>query len=87
MMAVPHTQSRDFVQALANGLDVLRAFASPSDEKTMAEIAKSTGQTRASIRRAVLTFVELGYLERNGRHLRLTAKVNELSGKSGDVKS
>jgi IclR family transcriptional regulator, pca regulon regulatory protein len=81
MMTAPHARSRDFVQALANGLDVLRAFGSASDEKTMAEIARITGQTRASIRRAVLTLAELGYLERKGRHLRLTSKVDELSGK------
>jgi len=71
-------QNRDFVRALANGLDVLAAFGPTPRALTMAELADITGQSRASTRRAVLTLVSLGYLSRDGRRLRLNPKVKEL---------
>jgi IclR family transcriptional regulator, pca regulon regulatory protein len=71
-------QNRDFVQALANGLDVLAAFGPKQRALTMSQLADITGQSRASTRRAVLTLENLGYLSRDGRSRRLTDKVLEL---------
>ena len=78
MMTQSEGHSRDFVQALANGLEVLAAFGPVSRELTMAQLAEITGQSRASTRRAVVTLESLGYLNRNGRRLTLSTKVLEL---------
>ena len=85
MMTDANEQNRDFVRALANGLEVLTAFGSISKTLTMAEIVACTGQSRPTARRAVLTLEILGYLRRSGHQLQLTPKVLEISGQAETV--
>ena len=66
MMTQDEGHNKDFVQALANGLDVLAAFGPKPRELTIAQLAEITGQSRASTRRAVVTLECLDYLKRNG---------------------
>ncbi|MBV9654277.1 MAG: helix-turn-helix domain-containing protein [Acetobacteraceae bacterium] len=72
-------QNRDFVTALARGLEVLQACGSGGRGLTLAEIAELVGLPRATVRRSLLTFAELGYAETDGRLFRLTPKVLKLS--------
>lgn len=71
-------KSRDFVNSLARGLSVLRAFDAEHDEMTLSEVAAITGMTRAGARRFLLTLNELGYVAKHNRWFRLTPKVLEL---------
>lgn len=47
---------------------------------TLAEIARRTGQDRATARRGALTLVQAGYLRQDGRLLSLTPRVLALAG-------
>ena len=67
-----------YVQSLARGLSVIRAFDADHPEMTLSEIARRTGLTRATSRRFLLTLVELGYVKTDGRLFSLTAKILEL---------
>ncbi|WP_416973830.1 IclR family transcriptional regulator domain-containing protein [Streptomyces sp. 4F14] len=51
---------RGFVESLARGLSVLTAFGEGRAALTLAEVAKATGLSRASARRALITFQHLG---------------------------
>jgi IclR family pca regulon transcriptional regulator len=56
---------------LAKGLLILEAFAENSkDRLSIAEVARLTAQTRATARRCLLTLVELGYLDFDGKYFR-----------------
>jgi IclR family pca regulon transcriptional regulator len=58
-----------FVQSLARGLAVIRAFDGEHKEMRLTEVAQRTGLTRAAARRFLLTLVELGYVRlENGRY-------------------
>lgn len=70
--------SGQFVQSLARGLGVIRAFDVDHAEMTLSEIARRAGLTRATSRRFLLTLVELGYMRSDGRQFSLTAKVLDL---------
>jgi IclR family transcriptional regulator, pca regulon regulatory protein len=67
-----------FVQSLARGLAVIRAFDAESPELTLSEVARATGLTRAAARRFLLTLSELGFVRTSGRHFALTPRVLEL---------
>jgi IclR family pca regulon transcriptional regulator len=67
-----------FVQSLARGLAVIRAFSSSSPELTLSEVARSCGLTRATARRFLLTLTDLGYVHTDGRDFRLSPRVLEL---------
>lgn len=67
--------SGQFVQSLARGLAVIRAFDVDHPEMTLSDIARRAGLTRATSRRFLLTLVELGYVRSDGRQFSLTAKV------------
>ncbi|SDD60295.1 IclR family transcriptional regulator domain-containing protein [Glycomyces harbinensis] len=71
-------RNSDYVQTLARGLAVIRAFSAERPELTLSEVAKETGLTRATARRFLLTLTELGYVRAGGRHFRLTPRVLEL---------
>lgn len=71
--------NRDFVTALARGIEVLVACGTRGRGMTLAETAELVGLSRATVRRSLLTFVELGYVETDGRLFRLTPKVLRLS--------
>ena len=69
---------RDFVEALARGLDVLTAFSVTSMEMTVSEMAEKTGLARPTARRLLLTLEELGYVRSNNGVFALTSKVLEI---------
>lgn len=66
--------SRDFVNSLARGLDVLRTFSNDSQAMTLSEVANKANMSRAGARRLLLTLVELGYACKDGRLFRLTPR-------------
>lgn len=74
-MPIPSGQ---YVQSLARGLSVIRAFDNDHPEMTLSDVARKTGLTRATARRFLLTLVELGYVRTDGRLFVLTARVLEL---------
>ena len=53
--ARPFDESPDFVQSLARGLQVLRAFDHTLPQASLSEIADRTGLARAVVRRNLLT--------------------------------
>ena len=59
--------SGQYVQSLARGLSVIRAFDTDHSEMTLSDIARRTSLTRATSRRFLLTLVELGYVKTDGR--------------------
>ncbi len=75
----PPPIDRDYVDALARGLDILMACAAEPAGVTLAEAARRTGTTRASARRSLLTLVAKGYLTTDERIFRLTPKVLALA--------
>jgi len=69
---------REFIQSLERGLGMIRAFGPHAPEQTVSELAATTGLTRATARRFLITLIELGYVESDGRVFRLTPRVLEL---------
>jgi len=68
----------DFVQSLARGLAVLRAFDGDHAAMSLAAIATRTGLSRAAVRRLVLTLRHLGYMRAAGRDFTVSPRVLEL---------
>jgi IclR family pca regulon transcriptional regulator len=71
-------RSPDFVQSLARGLAVLRAFDRDLPRMSLAAVAARSGLSRAAARRLVLTLQHLGYVRADGRDYTLTPRVLEL---------
>jgi IclR family pca regulon transcriptional regulator len=69
---------RDFVGSVRHVLDVFRAFDADNPEMTLSAMSERTGMTRAGARRYLLTLEHLGYIRKDDRLFRLTAKVLEL---------
>jgi IclR family pca regulon transcriptional regulator len=69
----------DFLEALARGLSVLQAFGPDRRQMTLAEVAREVDLPRATVRRALITLVELGHVETDGRLFRLTPGVLRLA--------
>ncbi|WP_137846402.1 IclR family transcriptional regulator C-terminal domain-containing protein [Microbacterium sp. 2FI] len=70
--------SGDFVQSLARGLAVIRAFDAEHAELTLSDVARRADMTRAAARRFLLTLESLGYVASDARVFRLTPRVLEL---------
>ena len=70
--------SRDFVGALASGLEVLQIFDAEHPRMTLSEVAEHAGMDRAKARRFVLTLHSLGFVKRIGRQFALTPRVLRL---------
>src|SRR6478752_2617618 len=68
----------DFVLSLARGLRVIESFEGYTDGRSIVEIALSTGLSRASIRRILLSLELLGYVERSRQVYRLKTQVMRL---------
>jgi IclR family pca regulon transcriptional regulator len=66
---------RDFVEALARGLDVLVAFDASRRTMTLSEVAGAAGLPRPTARRLLLTLEQLGYVRSDGGAFALTPKV------------
>lgn len=71
-------EDRDFVGALASGLDVLLAFDADHTSMTLSGVAARAGMDRAKARRFLLTLHALGFVKRLGRQFELTPKVLQL---------
>jgi len=74
----PAERPREFIQSLQRGLGIIRTFDHAAPEQSVSEIAAKTGLTRATARRFLITLVELGFMETDGRLFRLTPRVLEL---------
>ncbi|NRB56957.1 MAG: helix-turn-helix domain-containing protein [Salinicola sp.] len=69
---------RDFVTALASGLEVILAFDQQSPRMTLSEVAAKTGMNRARARRFLLTLHALGYVRKQHRSFELAPKALQL---------
>lgn len=68
----------DFIEALARGLDVIRAFGPNRPTMTLSEVAAATELARPTARRMLLTLEELGYVRAAQGGFALTPRVLEL---------
>ena len=71
-------RDRDYESSFARGLEVIRAFTRHAPKCTLSEVAESTGMTRATARRFLITLVREGYAHTDGKHFSLRPKVLEL---------
>jgi IclR family transcriptional regulator, pca regulon regulatory protein len=70
--------SPDFIEALARGLDVIRAFQPRQPVMTLAAVAGATGLARPTARRILLTLEQMGYVRTVEGGFELTPRVLEL---------
>jgi IclR family pca regulon transcriptional regulator len=68
----------DFIEALARGLDVIKAFQPGRPVMSLSEVAAATGLARPTARRILLTLQELGYARSEPGGFALTPRVLEL---------
>jgi IclR family pca regulon transcriptional regulator len=68
----------DFIEALARGLDVIRAFEPNRPAMSLSEVATAARLARPTARRILLTLAELGYVRANDGMFALTPRVLEL---------
>jgi IclR family transcriptional regulator, pca regulon regulatory protein len=66
-----------YVQSLERGLNVIRALHTPVAQ-SLSDVARTTGLTRASARRFLLTLEKLGYVRQQDARFKLTPRVLEL---------
>jgi IclR family pca regulon transcriptional regulator len=72
------SDDRDFVEALARGLDVIKAFSTSHMSLTVSEVAAATSLARPTARRLLLTLEKLGYVRSLDGEYVLAPKVLEL---------
>lgn len=77
-MATPEAVSKDFVQSLARGLQILQAVAQDDGIHTLSSVASRTNLSRGTASRLLGTLNQLGYVGKHGREYRLTSQVLEL---------
>jgi IclR family pca regulon transcriptional regulator len=70
--------SPDFIEALARGLDVIRAFQPCQPVMSLAAVAAASGLARPTVRRILLTLEQLGYVRAADGGFELTPRVLEL---------
>ncbi|MFI0424501.1 IclR family transcriptional regulator C-terminal domain-containing protein [Spongiactinospora sp. 9N601] len=68
----------DFIEALARGLDVIRAFGAQRRSMSLSEIAAEASLARPTARRVLRTLEQLGYVRLEGGGFALTPRVLEL---------
>lgn len=68
----------EWVESLARGLAVIRAFDAGHPRMTLSEVAELTGLSRAAVRRFLHTLETLGYVATDGRRWALTPRILEL---------
>ena len=78
IMSQKNEHGGEFVQGLARGLDVIRAFDGERPRMTLTEVAEVTGLSRATARRSLLTLQALGYVRSDGRLFALTPSILSL---------
>jgi IclR family pca regulon transcriptional regulator len=69
----------DFSESLSRGLAVLKTFDSNARALTLSDVARRVDLPRATARRSLLTLVQLGYAQEEGRLFSLTPRVLELA--------
>jgi IclR family transcriptional regulator, pca regulon regulatory protein len=67
----------DFIEAIARGLDVIRAFR-PGGAMSLTEVATTAGLARPTARRILVTLESLGYVRAREGGFQLTPRVLEL---------
>jgi IclR family pca regulon transcriptional regulator len=76
---VQRDNSPDFIEAVARGLDVIKAFQPGQATMTLTQVATATGLARPTARRILLTLERLGYVRTDAaRGYSLTPRVLEL---------
>lgn len=75
---MPQPDGSTYVQSLARGLAVIRAFGPEQPRLSLSDVARSTGMTRASARRFLLTLETEGYVRSAAGMFELTPRVLEL---------
>ena len=70
--------SPDFIEALARGLDVIRAFQPRQPVMSLAAVAAAAGLARPTARRMLLTLSDLGYVRSVDGGFELTPRVLDL---------
>jgi IclR family pca regulon transcriptional regulator len=68
----------DFIEALARGLDVIRAFQPRQPAMSLAAVAAASGLARPTARRILLTLQQMGYVRAADGGFELTPRVLEL---------
>ncbi len=68
----------EIVRSVAKTLDVIRAFDAEHRDLTLSDVARRTGQTRASARRFLLSLEALGFVRSEGQLFSLTPRVLSL---------
>lgn len=68
----------DFIEAVARGFDVVRAFTPACPTLTLSEVAARADLSRPTARRMLLTLVELGYVRESQAGFSLTPRVLDL---------
>lgn len=77
-MSVIDSSDKDFIQSLAKGFAVVRAFNRDNPAMTLSQVGRATGLTRAGARRVLHTLQALGYVASDGRLFSLTPRILEL---------
>jgi len=72
------SSKKDFVEALARGLEVIRSFDRLHVKQTISQISERTLLARPTVLRLLLTLEELGYVRSQDNHYSLTPKVVDL---------
>jgi IclR family pca regulon transcriptional regulator len=68
----------DFILSLARGLCIIEAFEGGKGGRTVADVARRTGLSRAAVRRSFMTLQALGYAESRGPAYLLTTRALRL---------
>ncbi|MFH5822784.1 IclR family transcriptional regulator C-terminal domain-containing protein [Georgenia sp. AZ-5] len=68
----------EVIRSLERGLSVIRVFDAGHPRLTLSEIASRSGMTRAGVRRAMNTLVDLGYAAQTGREFSLRPRLLDL---------
>lgn len=74
-----HSEDPDFVSAFARGLVIFQILSHSRNPLTLSDISKLTDFPRATVRRALYTLVQLGYVSQEERYYTLTSKILMLS--------
>ena len=77
-MGTPAPASDTHVQSFARGLRVITTFDATRPRQTLTQVAGASGLARATVRRLLLTLVDLGYAATDGSTFWLTPRILEL---------
>jgi IclR family pca regulon transcriptional regulator len=73
-----NSDSESFVRTFARGLQIIETLGKSKHGMTIAELSESTGLSRSVVKRYLLTLIEIGYMESDGKTHSLTPKVLSL---------